>query len=38
MFYNYLYTFFICKNKLEAHPDLLSELDMNFKELYPYFD
>lgn len=28
----------ICKSELEAHPDLLSELDANFKELYPYFD
>lgn len=28
----------VCKNELEAHPDLLPELDKNFREIYSYFD
>lgn len=28
----------ICKRELDAHPDMLSELDEKFRELYSYFD
>lgn len=28
----------IRKDELMAHPDLLEELDLNFTELYPYFE
>lgn len=28
----------ICKSELAAHPDLLSELDEKFRDMYSYFD